>query len=158
GSTEGDEFRGAIWFNSVLGYDNRSVVTIKDNVLVDNVFQGISFSGLGYVSNVRLESNTIRGTGTYGVEIASTVSGNVLLKNNLYQCINLEEVLNDSMSVLLVTHMEYYQADLFWNDLRMGLTIGALSLVLLADFFLGFLITRKIIKFKKGVKSHEEII
>jgi len=87
---------GAIWFNTVPGNDNHANIVIKDNLILDSTYQGISFSNRGTVDNVLIEGNVIAGCGTYGIEIVSGASGSVVVKNNLVRNATISEIHNSS--------------------------------------------------------------
>ena len=97
---------GAIWFNTIQGNDNNAVVLIKDNLVLNSSFQGISFSNRGKISNVTLDSNAIISSGSYGIDILKGVKGNVHDINSLILDMMLEPVNNGApASVQLVSEI-----------------------------------------------------
>lgn len=73
---------GAIWFNTVKDHANRAQVIIRNNEIRNSSYQGISFSGIGEVSNVRIEGNTIADSGTWAIEATSSVRCTVEIRGN----------------------------------------------------------------------------
>ncbi|MFV0343934.1 MAG: right-handed parallel beta-helix repeat-containing protein [Anaerocolumna sp.] len=73
---------GAIWINTVNGYDNLANTIIRENEILDSTYQGISFFNSGLVENIRIEDNQIKGVGTYGVEVGKEVRGFAVMKDN----------------------------------------------------------------------------
>lgn len=94
--TNHDMNNGAIWFNTVSGTDNRAFVIVKDNLILDSTWQGISFMNKGTVANVLLEGNTIEGCGSFGIDIASGTKGEAIAKNNLIRNTMLEKINNEA--------------------------------------------------------------
>lgn len=74
---------GAIWFNTVKGYDNPAEVIVRNNEILSSSYQGISFSGIGDVSNVLIENNRIQNSGTWGIESTSSVKCTVKIRDNV---------------------------------------------------------------------------
>ncbi len=87
---------GAIWFNTVQGNDNDAKVMVKDNLIMNSSYQGISFSNRGKVSEVTLEGNVMDGCGSYGIDALKNSSGKVCAKNNQITESMLEPVNNSS--------------------------------------------------------------
>lgn len=74
---------GAIWFNTVEDFNNSAEVIIRDNEILDSSYQGISFSGIGEISNVLIENNTIANSGTWAIESTSSVKCSVKIRDNV---------------------------------------------------------------------------
>lgn len=74
---------GAVWFNTVKDYNNPAEVIVRDNEILNSSYQGISFSGIGDVSNVLIENNTIENSGTWAIESTSSVRCTVQIRNNV---------------------------------------------------------------------------
>ncbi len=95
---------GAIWFNTVQGNDNLAKVIVKDNLIVDSTFQGISFANRGSIRNVTLESNAIVNAGSYGIDVLKGAKGNVLSINNYVEGSMLEPTNNSSEANFIFTN------------------------------------------------------
>lgn len=85
---------GAIWFNTVKGNDNKAEVIIKDNLISDSTYQGISFLNGGLVENAILQGNTISRSGTYGIEVLEGAGGKAHLINNSITDSMLDKISN----------------------------------------------------------------
>lgn len=72
---------GAIWVNTLAGYDNNAECIVRGNTIKDSSFYGISFHNAGEVSNITFENNTISG-GTIGFFGYTEANGNAKLINN----------------------------------------------------------------------------
>lgn len=73
---------GAIWFNTVYNFDNNAEVIIRDNIVKDSSYQAISFGGVGTVSSVLIEGNTLENSGTWAIECISSAHGAATVQNN----------------------------------------------------------------------------
>ncbi|MDE6029823.1 MAG: right-handed parallel beta-helix repeat-containing protein [Clostridiales bacterium] len=97
---------GGIWFNMIIGCDSFAQMQVKDNVILNSTYQGVSFEQGSIISSLVLEGNTISGSGSYGIEFSSDVNGNILLKNNAIINSALEEMLDnhkeDNATVVIV--------------------------------------------------------
>lgn len=87
---------GAIWFNTVLGNDNKALVVVKDNLILNSTWQGISFMNKGTVANVLMEGNTIEGCGSFGIHKAPGARGRATARNNLIRSVMLEKINNEA--------------------------------------------------------------
>jgi hypothetical protein len=139
---------GAIWFNTVQGNDNHAQIIIKDNVILDSTFQGISFSNRGTVDNVLLEGNAIDGCGSNGIEIIKGAKGSVILKNNQIQNMMLEELSNGAPDTFTVTAEDTELHRTNQKKLRMPDYVPVLIIVSVTVLAAGFLymLTRKKIR------------
>lgn len=73
---------GAVWFNTITGYDNNAEVIVRDNVITESSYQGISFCGGGEVSNVTIEGNAVENSSTWAIDAASDAVGSATARNN----------------------------------------------------------------------------
>ena len=73
---------GAIWVNTVEGYDNLANCLIKNNQITDSTYQALSFFNKGQVENMVIEKNKIHRCGTYAIETAQEAKGSVLIRDN----------------------------------------------------------------------------
>ncbi len=73
---------GAIWINTVEGFNNQANCIIRNNEILDSTYQGISFFNNGLVENMTIEKNKISGSGTYGIEVGENSKGFAVIKNN----------------------------------------------------------------------------
>lgn len=73
---------GAVWINTVAGFDNLADCIIRNNEISDSTYQGISFFNKGRLENMVIEKNKIDGCGTYGFEAAGDARGSVLIRGN----------------------------------------------------------------------------
>lgn len=94
---------GAIWFNTVSGNDNHASVIVRDNLIKDSTYQGISFSNKGTIDNVLIEGNTIDGCGTFGIDIAPGAKGAAIVRNNLIVNAMLDKINNSSNGKFTLT-------------------------------------------------------
>lgn len=94
---------GAIWFNTVPGNDNHANVLVKDNLLMDSTFQGISFSNKGKVDQVILEGNVMDGCGSMGIDIAAGSRGAATARNNVIRNAMLQEIGNSAEDAFMLT-------------------------------------------------------
>lgn len=72
---------GAIWVNTLAGYDNNAECIFRNNTISDSSYYGVSFHNSGTASNLTFENNTITG-GTIGFFGYTEAQGNVKLINN----------------------------------------------------------------------------
>lgn len=84
---------GAIWINTMAGYDNTAECIIRNNTIEDSTFYGISFHNAGQVTNVTLENNTIIG-GTLGFMAYTEAIGGAKLINNTVRDSKAEALVN----------------------------------------------------------------
>jgi hypothetical protein len=105
GSQDGNNNQndGAIWFNTVQGNDNHAQIIVKDNVILDSTYQGISFSNRGTIDNVVLEGNVIDVCGSYGIDIIKGAKGSIKGKNNLIQNMMLGDINNNELNSFVIT-------------------------------------------------------
>lgn len=87
---------GAIWMNTVEGYDNLATCIIKNNEILDSTYQGISFFNNGLIENMVIEGNIINGCGTYGIEVAKEVKGSTLVKGNTISNYKIDKIRNNT--------------------------------------------------------------
>lgn len=73
---------GAIWFNTVFEYDNNAEVIVRNNIVRDSSYQGISFGGVGTVKSVWIDGNTLENSGTWAIECISSAHGSAVIQNN----------------------------------------------------------------------------
>ncbi len=73
---------GAIWMNTVDGYNNQANCIIRNNEILDSTYQGISFFNNGLIENMLIEDNVISHTGTYGIEVGKEAKGFVVMGKN----------------------------------------------------------------------------
>lgn len=73
---------GAVWFNTITGYDNNAEVIVRDNVITDSSYQGISFGGGGEVTNVTIEGNAIENSSTWAIDAGADAKGSATARNN----------------------------------------------------------------------------
>ncbi|TXK75160.1 S-layer homology domain-containing protein [Paenibacillus sp. N3.4] len=92
---------GAIWVYA----DTKPIesdIVIADNTMLDNTYQGISVQGTSPVSKVAFKNNVIDGAGTNGFEVASTLSGSVLVDNVIIRHAAIQDVANAAGSNVTV--------------------------------------------------------
>lgn len=87
---------GAIWVNTVEGFDNLANCIVKGNVIIDSTYQGISFFNSGRLENMVIEDNIVDGCGTYGIEAAKEVKGSVTIKGNKITNAKLDKIQNNA--------------------------------------------------------------
>ena len=105
GSWENDISReyGAIWVNTIEGYDNTAECIIRNNVIEDSTYQAIAFTGGGLLENMRIEDNTFAGCGSFAVDAFPEAVGSVTIRNNQVTDAPAGEVRNqagDSFAIL----------------------------------------------------------
>lgn len=105
GSWENDISReyGAIWVNTIEGYDNTAECIIRNNVIEDSTYQAIAFTGGGLLENMRVEDNTFAGCGSFAVDAFPEATGSVTIRNNQVTDAPAGEVRNqagDSFAIL----------------------------------------------------------
>ncbi len=94
---------GAVWVNTIEGYDNTAKCIIRENQIEDSTYQGVSFSGSGLVENMEITDNTISTCGTWAFGIDQGTRGSVLIKDNTVTDAKEGELQNlseDSFTVL----------------------------------------------------------
>jgi hypothetical protein len=89
---------GAIWMNTVEGYDNLAQCTIKNNIIKDSTYQGVSFFNKGLLENMFIKDNVIDGCGTYGIEIGPECKGFATIRDNDIQKAKQDEIQNNAKS------------------------------------------------------------
>jgi hypothetical protein len=93
---------GAIWMNTVEGFDNLASCTIRNNEILDSTYQGISFFNKGRIENMIIEDNMIDGCGTFGIEASKDVKGSVIIKKNKISNVKLGEIQNNAKDNLII--------------------------------------------------------
>lgn len=73
---------GAVWINTIEGYDNKAECIVRNNTIEDSTYQGVSFFNGGVVENMQIIDNVITGCGTYGFEIGAEAKGSAIIRNN----------------------------------------------------------------------------
>jgi hypothetical protein len=73
---------GAIWINTVEGYNNLANCIVRNNEILDSTYQGVSFFNSGLLENMVIEKNKIIGSGTYGIEVGTEANGFAIIRNN----------------------------------------------------------------------------
>lgn len=81
GGTDYEITCGAIWVNTMEGYDNNATCIIRGNTIKDSSFYGVSFHNGGTASNLTFENNVITG-GTAGFYGYPEAQGQVKLVGN----------------------------------------------------------------------------
>jgi hypothetical protein len=93
---------GAIWVNTVEGFDNLADCIIKGNEITDSTYQGISFFNSGRLENMIIEDNSIDICGTYGIEAAKDVKGSVLIKGNKITNVKTGDIQNNAAKNFII--------------------------------------------------------
>ncbi len=94
---------GAVWVNTIEGYDNTAKCIVRENKIEDSTYQGVSFSGGGLVENMEITDNTITSCGTYALGIDREAKGSVSFRDNTISDAPDGELLNlseDGFTVL----------------------------------------------------------
>jgi hypothetical protein len=73
---------GAVWINTVEGFNNQAECIIRNNEITDSTYQGISFFNSGLLENMLIEKNQITDSGTYGIEVGKEAKGYAIIRNN----------------------------------------------------------------------------
>lgn len=73
---------GAVWVNTVAGYDNTADCIVRNNVIENSTYQAVSFFNGGLVENMQITDNTITGCGTFAFGIGPETRGSVTIKDN----------------------------------------------------------------------------
>ncbi|MBD3919983.1 S-layer homology domain-containing protein [Paenibacillus sp. PR3] len=86
---------GAIWvFASEKDLNGK--VIIRNNVALDSTYLGLTVQGIYGVDNVSVEDLVIDGVGTKGVDVASSVSGKLVIDNVIVRNSRIAEVANNA--------------------------------------------------------------
>lgn len=93
GGTDYEITCGAIWVNTLAGYDNNAECIFRNNIIEDSTFYGISFHNGGTASNLLFENNTITG-GTIGFFGYTEANGYAKLINNTVRDTKAEALVN----------------------------------------------------------------
>jgi hypothetical protein len=96
GSQTGTTDIGAVWFNTIVGYDNNAAVIVEDNLILNSAFQGVSFENNGLISNVTMRHNVIIGADTWGVDVLRGARGSLTAYDNLIRGAILGPIRNGS--------------------------------------------------------------
>lgn len=88
---------GAIWINTVEGFNNQAECIIRNNEILDSTYQGISFFNQGLLENMVIEGNKISGCGTYGIEVGKEAKGSATIRNNKITDVEKDINSNDNM-------------------------------------------------------------
>lgn len=91
-----NEDDGAIWFNTVRGNDNNAEVTIKNNLILDSTYSGVSFLNSGMLKKALFSGNTIDRCGTYGIEVLKGAKGQADFINTTITNVMLDKINNKS--------------------------------------------------------------
>ena len=86
---------GGIWFNMLTGYDSFAKMYVRNNVIVNSTYQGISFEQTSIITSLELQENVIVNSGSYGIEFSSDMQGHVFVRNNSISGSALEDVLDN---------------------------------------------------------------
>ncbi|MCR4695652.1 MAG: right-handed parallel beta-helix repeat-containing protein [Pseudobutyrivibrio sp.] len=84
-NTDAGGINGGIWINSVDGKEISAHVIIKDNVIKNSTYSGISFIHGGPVSNMVIEKNEISGSATAAIEVLGECTGEISLGDNTFK-------------------------------------------------------------------------
>ncbi|ROR27414.1 Ig-like protein group 2 [Mobilisporobacter senegalensis] len=87
---------GAIWIYPVT--DINANISVEDNEILDSTYQGISIIGGSRVKSISLFSNIIDTCGTWGIDIASGISGIMENKNTVFRG-NMINTLNNGSDI-----------------------------------------------------------
>lgn len=137
---------GGIWFNTILGYDNKANNIIEDNLILNSSYQGISFGGGGRVNKVEMKNNLVLNSGTWGLEIAPSVNGTLVATNNLINRSMLDNYKSESNNFIADISVEYIKAkNKFKNewDLTKLVTFILINIVLMNITVLSYLYVKK---------------
>lgn len=93
GGTDYEITCGAIWVNTLEGYDNNAECIFRNNTIENSTFYGISFHNSGTASNLTFENNTITG-GTIGFFGYTEAEGYAKLINNTVRDTKAEALVN----------------------------------------------------------------
>jgi hypothetical protein len=139
---------GGIWFNTVLGYDNKATNTVSDNLVLNSTYQGIYFGGGGLIKNIKFDKNVVLSSGTWGLDISSASSGNLVATNNLIDKSMLENIKNNSTKFASDISVEYIKTNNVvvskWNPTKLVI-FGVINVLFIA------FISYALIYFKKAV-------
>lgn len=100
GGTDYEITCGAIWVNTLAGYDNNAECIFRNNTISDSTFYGVSFHNSGTASNLTFENNTITG-GTIGFLGYTEAQGNAKLINNSVSDTEAEALVNHASGKLI---------------------------------------------------------
>lgn len=87
---------GGIWFNVVPGFDIDANILVENNSINDSTYQGISFFNGGDIRNTIVQNNEITNSSTYGIEIDSRLSGQIILKDNKINKSGIDDLINNA--------------------------------------------------------------
>ncbi|HML46024.1 MAG TPA: glycosyl hydrolase family 28-related protein, partial [Clostridia bacterium] len=73
---------GAIWINTVEGFDNDATLIVQDNDILDSGYHGICFTGGGRLADARVEGNRIQGVALQPVYVDPPVRGQLWFGGN----------------------------------------------------------------------------
>lgn len=73
---------GAIWVNTVEGYNNTADCIIRNNIIEDSTYHAVSFSNSGLLENMQIVDNTFHGSGSFAISMEPNVVGSVTIRNN----------------------------------------------------------------------------
>lgn len=76
---------GAVWINTVEGFDNTANCVVRNNQILDSTYQGISFYNTGNVENMMIVENEIVDCGTWGIDIGDETKGSAVIRDNLIE-------------------------------------------------------------------------
>ena len=93
---------GAIWINTIEGYNNTAQCIIRGNIIEDSAYQGINFYNNGLIDNIHIEDNKINICGTYGIEIAPDANGVAKIINNKITNAQSSEILNHAEDKFII--------------------------------------------------------
>lgn len=68
--------------NIIEGYDNTAECIIRNNIIKDSSYQGISFFNHGLLENMIIEENKIDNCGTDGIQVDAGAVGFAVIRNN----------------------------------------------------------------------------
>jgi hypothetical protein len=87
--------KGAVWFNTAMGYDNKADIYVEFNTIADSPWQGVSFENGGFFT-AAFTGNLIQNSGTYGVDIMRAARGSAVFDRNVITGSLLGRVRDDS--------------------------------------------------------------
>lgn len=88
---------GAVWVNTVEGYDNvKAHIIVRNNLIESSTYQGVSFFNSGTVENIEFTQNVIKDSGTWAFGIGPEARGSATIRDNEISGVGLGEFENQA--------------------------------------------------------------
>ncbi|MGO4180093.1 S-layer homology domain-containing protein [Paenibacillus sp. TAF43_2] len=83
-------------------------IQVRDNIISDSTFQGISLLGEKYTSGIVLENNVVDGAGTWGIQASGNIKGSAVFGDTLVRGVKVGAFMNGASDFAFETTNEAF--------------------------------------------------